>query len=264
MQFNDKLTIDTRRRTRDGYSVVTARVARGGNVQLYSGAEVGKPEMSVVRVYRPADEVFAKSTMDSFAHKPVTVGHPDQHVSADNWRQHAVGHIDGEVVREGDFVRVPLILMDAEAIKAVDDGTRELSMGYDCALVWEAGVSPSGQAYDAFQRGIRSNHVAIVSAARGGSELRIGDSARKELGTMTDSQRQSMYDSIRGMPLKDAAALPIFDEVRGLRVSNMDAAEYYAIVNGAVVPAGVVTGDQAMADAAYDQMVADLNGSWRK
>ena len=57
MHLQDKLTIDNKRRTGDGFLVVNARVARAGNVQAYTGAEVGKPEMATVRVYRPADEV---------------------------------------------------------------------------------------------------------------------------------------------------------------------------------------------------------------
>lgn len=261
MFFSDKLTIDERRRTKDGYAVLTAKVARAGNVQLYAGSEVGKPEMSVVRVYRPADEVFSADTMNSFAHKPVTVGHPDQHVTADNWRGIAAGWTDGEVIREGDFVRVSMLLADASAIKAVEDGTRELSMGYDCSLTWESGVSPSGEAYDAIQRGIRSNHVAIVSAARGGPELRIGDSAQRDLQTMTDGERQAMRDSIHGMDLEKAAGLPLFDDVRGTFTGGIPSEQYYAMAYGAV-PAACATAD-AKRDAAYDQMVHHIANAYR-
>jgi hypothetical protein len=256
MFLSDKLTIDAQRRTKDGYAVLTAKVARAGNVQLYAGSEVGKPEMSVVRVYRPADEVFSADTMRSFAHKPVTVGHPDRHVTADNWQGIAKGWTDGEVLKEGEFVRVSMLLADAEAIKAVESGTRELSMGYDCSLSWEDGVSPLGEAYDAIQRGIRSNHVAIVAAAWGGPELRIGDSARKTLSTMTDAEKQAMRDSVYGMPYDKAAELPLFDDVRGGTISGMPAEQYFALSYGAS-PA-TPTDDAVKAAAAYDQMVHDM------
>ncbi len=262
MHMQDRLTIDTKRRTADGYLTVNARVARAGNVQLYSGAEVGKLDMQTVRVFRPEDEVFSKDTMQSFAHRPVTLGHPNKPVTAINWRDVAKGWSDGEVARDGEFIRVSMLLADADAIKAIEDGTRELSMGYDCSLDWTSGVSPSGEAYDAVQRGIRSNHIAVVPQARGGAELRIGDSAsgdRKELHMMTDGEKQTMRDSVRTMTVTQAATLPLYDGVRGCVAGGMAADRYYAIVDGAQ-PDPISEG-QARAQAAYDQMVSDLSSS---
>jgi hypothetical protein len=266
MHLNDRLTIDAKRRTNDGYLVVNARVARADNIQLYAGDEVGKPDMSVVRVFRPADEVFATDTMESFAHRPVTLGHPAQAVSATNWRDVAKGWSDAEVVRDGEFVRVSMLLADAETILAVENGTRELSMGYDCQLDWKSGVTPTGEAYDAIQRKIRSNHIAVVPQARGGKELRIGDSAgdRKELHMMTDTEQRAMRDSVRGMPLSKASALPIYDSVRGAVTSGMPAERYVAILDGAVVDASPEMQDAiAKRDAAYNDSVRDLNNRWR-
>ena len=109
MHLQDKLTIDDKRRTRDGYMTVNARVARAGNVQVYGGSEVGRPDLATVRVYRPAAEVFSADTMQSFAHRPVTFGHPTQTVSSTNWRDVAKGWSDGEVIRDGEFVRVSML-----------------------------------------------------------------------------------------------------------------------------------------------------------
>ncbi|WP_165909336.1 DUF2213 domain-containing protein [Shinella sp. JR1-6] len=264
MHLQDKLTIDDKRRTGDGYLVVNARVARADNVQLYTGAEVGKPEMATVRVFRPAAEVFSADTMKSFAHRPVTLGHPSSAVSSINWRDVAKGWSDGEVARDGDFIRVSMLLADEPTIKEIDAGTRELSMGYDCTLDWTPGKSPSGEAYDAIQRGIRSNHIAVVPQARGGSELRIGDSGRKDLKTMTDAEKQTMRDSVRGMPLAQAAALPIFDDVRGIWHQGMKAEEYFAITAGAVVDANELTGDAKASNDAYEKMVADMNTAYHE
>ncbi|APO67252.1 hypothetical protein IE4872_CH01610 [Rhizobium gallicum] len=266
MHLQDKLTIDEKRRTRDGYLTVNARVARAGNVQLYTGAEVGRPDLATVRVYRPADEVFSADTMQSFAHRPVTLGHPSQSVSSTNWRDVAKGWSDGEVVRDGEFVRVSMLLADADTIAAVENGTRELSMGYDCSLDWTSGTSPSGEAYDAIQRGIRSNHIACVPQARGGSELRIGDSAggnRKELHMMNDAEQRNMRDSVRGMSLDQAAALPIYDNVRGAVMSGMPAEKYCAIIDGAIAGGQGMTNDQARVEAARDAMIDSYN-DWRK
>lgn len=263
MRLQDKLTIDGTRRTRDGYMTVNARVARADNVQVYAGWEVGKPDMQTVRVFRPADEVFSTDTMQSFAHRPVTLDHPDEAVSAANWCDVAKGWSDGEVARDGEFIRVSMLLADATAIEAVEKGKRELSMGYDCTLDWTAGNSPSGEPYDAVQRGIRSNHIAIVKQARGGTDLRIGDSGRRELAMMTDAEQRAMYDSVKGMPLADAMALPIFDGIRGSIVSGMEAERYYAIINGASVADRQKTADEIACDQAYAKMVADMANAHR-
>lgn len=162
------------RMTQDGYLAAWPRVARTG-IQLYKGSEVGRPNMEVVRVYRPETEVFSSDAMHTFAYRPVTNDHPDVPVSSKNWKEFAVGQTGSDVARDGDFLRVPMLLMDEAAIGDVRDGKKELSVGYKAALKWEAGTAPNGQQYDAVQTAIRANHIAIVSMARGGPKLRIGD-----------------------------------------------------------------------------------------
>ena len=176
MAFIDTAPVLSTRVTDDGYLVAVVKAARTG-IQDYLGSELGKPEKAVVRVYRPEDQVFDKDSMATYAHKPVTNNHPAQAVNASNWRDVSVGSIGDEVARDGDFIRVPLVVMDQSAIQDIQGGKRELSAGYTCDLAWEAGEAPDGTAYDAVQRNIRINHVAIVQRGRAGSEARIGDSA---------------------------------------------------------------------------------------
>lgn len=175
MLFTDKIALSGTRRTGDGYLVADARVARTG-IQVYAGREVGKPELDQVRVFRPEAEVFSTDALASFAHRPVTNDHPAEAVGARNWKQHSVGMTGGEIARDGEFVRVPMTVMDQAAIDAVEAGKRELSMGYACDLDFTAGTTPAGEAYDAIQKNIRGNHLAIVDAGRAGPQCRIGDS----------------------------------------------------------------------------------------
>ena len=174
MQFFDTAPLTGVRVTRDGYLVADARSARCG-IQIYSGAALGRPDTESVRVWRPEDEVFHSDAMASMAHRPVTVDHPPQPVDATNWKRLSVGQTGDQIARDGDFIRVPLALMDASAIRAVVDGKRQLSWGYVCALDWTPGVTPGGESYDAVQRSIRCNHLAVVDAARAGPDCRIGD-----------------------------------------------------------------------------------------
>jgi hypothetical protein len=201
MQFTDAVTVSGTRRTAEGYLIADANAVRSG-IQLYAGSEVGKPELPVVRVYRAEDQVRDVNSLRSFSHAPVTLDHPTELVTADNWKALAVGEVSTEAAWDGSRIRLPLILKDGAAIKEVEAGKRELSAGYTCDLVWEAGKTPSGEAYDARQTNIRANHVAIVDRGRAGSECRIGDADRHVWGpapiTPTpEKETRAMSDALR-------------------------------------------------------------------
>lgn len=178
MILYDTFTVDSVRRTEDGYLAAFARVARTG-IQEYKGSELGRPDLDVVRVYRSPEEVFAPDALRSFAHRPVTLKHPPVPVTAKNWKKYGGGQTGDEVVRDGEYVRVPMVMMDQALISAYERGTKQLSMGYSTDLKWRTGVVDSGpdagQSYDAVQTAIRGNHLAVVPLARGGDQLRIGD-----------------------------------------------------------------------------------------
>lgn len=216
MKFTDRATVTGLRKTADGYMVGEVRCARTG-CQTYHGSEIGLVDAGMITVYRPEEAVFAKDSMATFAGKPVTVGHPAEPVTADNWKTHAVGDI-GEADRDGEFVRVPIKLMAAAAIQAVQDGIREISMGYTTPLEVRGGVAPDGTKYQAVQTGpIRINHLALVPKARGGSELRIGDGADQwgaaPVITTSKPKGDTMSDALKTVVLGDQAAQVAADSV---------------------------------------------------
>lgn len=186
-EFNETIVLDAKfldnkdtqlRETSDGYLICMPRIARTG-IQEYLGVEMGKPDMETIRVYRPEGEVFSKDALKTLAGKPVTIEHPNDHVNSQNWRDLAVGYIGNDVLRDGEFIRVPLHLMDAEAIKEVRSGRSQLSVGYSAVVEWGDGVTDKGEKYNATQTAIRANHVAITHTARGGPKLRMGDNDRR-------------------------------------------------------------------------------------
>ena len=199
-QVQDRAPLEKVRKLSDGRLTAVVRFARSG-VYQYQGAEVGRPGLSTVNVYRPEDEVFSQDSMASFAHKAVTLSHPGQPVDAENWKAVAVGYTDGRVARDGGFVEIPLMVADAAAVAAYESGTAtELSAGYSCNLVWQDGVAPDGTPYQAIQRGIRGNHIALVARGRAGSECRIGDAAFQESTTMTTEQIRNAVRDARYLP----------------------------------------------------------------
>ena len=207
-KFTDSMTGGALRETDDGWAV-QARVARGGNVQVYLGSEMGMEDRNTVRVYRPESEVFSRDAIATYARKPITMGHPDGGVTPETWADLAVGEIDRDVMRDGEFVSVPLLFRDAKAVQKMEDmDARELSMGYSAEINMEDGVSPSGEAYDAIMTDFKMNHVAVVPVARGGSELRIGDGASKWGAapiTVSDKKEDHMSDALKTVVLGDKA-----------------------------------------------------------
>lgn len=126
------------------------------------------------REYRPPSEVFDPKSLASFQMAPVTDDHPPPgKITADNARKHAVGMVGESVRQDGEHVAAPLMIMDAATIRKVRAGKVELSCGYDCDTDETPGHAPSGERYDAIQRNIRGNHVALVDVARAGRTAKL-------------------------------------------------------------------------------------------
>ena len=262
VQLADRVSIIDKGRSADGFLKVRARSARAG-VYDYLGIEVDpegrnfKPN-DIVKVYRPADEVFSKASLASFIARPITNDHPVEPVTADNWKQHARGAIFG-AVRDGDYVGFDLAFMDAGTISAIDAGKRELSNGYSCDLSIEDGISPDGTPYQAVQRNIRGNHVALVDRGRAGSECRIKDARwavcdanLAAFAAFNPEEKPAMAEiiTIDGLPisLADEAA------VRAV-IAKKDAA--LADANAALADAKTALTTEQGKVAALEQQVAD-------
>ena len=180
MFLADKYQITTEREyTDEGFLKVPARISRTG-IQEYFAIEMGltdRDPKDKVRVYRPEEEVFTDSSLNSFTNKPVTNNHPPELVNTNNSRQYTVGMSGHEVVRDGDFVKTILHITDAEAISNIEAGKVELSNGYTADIEWTPGVTPEGEQYDAVQRNIKGNHIAIVERGRAGPSCRVADNS---------------------------------------------------------------------------------------
>lgn len=174
-RFIDAVALDGAVDVTDRGLVTVAKAARTG-IQQYLGSEVGRPDISVVSVYRPAEEVFADDALASFSHAPITMDHPSEMVTPENWDSYAVGEVSTAAEIDRKWISLPLIVKSATAIDAVQNGKRQLSAGYSCKIDWTAGVTDDGERYDAIQRNIKINHIAIVDNARAGPDARIGDS----------------------------------------------------------------------------------------
>ena len=204
LRFTDKAPIGAIRETQDGYITTLARAVRTG-VQEYVGTELGLMHSDWIRVYRPPSEVFSADSLGTFSHAPVTMDHPNELVTSDNWKDLAVGEVSTEALRDGEFIALPLILKDADAIAKVKDGKVELSAGYMAVLDHTSGITPDGEPYDAIQTKIRINHLAIVDNARAGHKARIGDAAPTWGATPTTPEKGAEMPDLKTVVVGDKA-----------------------------------------------------------
>ena len=252
-RFIEDAQLSGSRITTDGYLVASVLCARTG-IQDYLGTELDKPDMPIVRVYRPESSVFAKDSLSTFAGKPTTNDHPPVQVTADNWREYAVGSIGEEVLRDGEYIRVPITLMDAATIKAVRDGKREISMGYDMELDWTPGATSDGQAYDAVMTNLRMNHLAIVDRGRAGSRARIGDKSPWGVAPLNTDDRKPPIMTTRKIVV-DGLTIETTDQ--GAEAIGKLQAEKQSIADAR--DAAIAAKDAEL--AAKDAKIADLENS---
>ena len=155
--------------TAQGFLKIPATLAKVG-IYNYT-REDGVPRRELI----PHEEVFNTESMNSLSDCPVTLNHPPEKVNPKNVNFYQVGHVATNLKkRENKFIDGNTIVTSQNAIDEVtsDYGPVELSSGYTNDLIIEPGIY-NGQHYDAIQRNIRYNHVAIVHRGRHGHDVKL-------------------------------------------------------------------------------------------
>lgn len=156
---------------------------------------------SLRRELRLPDEVFKADSVQSFALAPVTDEHPPRFLDSKNTKDFARGSVAGTLRRDGEFIAGELLITDAELVEKLERGdAREISCGYHCDLEDAPGVTADGLRYDAVQRNIRGNHVAIVAKGRAGPEARVRMDGALEAIDSETVQPGSGRDTDRAVP----------------------------------------------------------------
>lgn len=148
------------------------------------------PDGSQRREFRPASEVFAPESLETYSGKPITLGHTT--VNSKNAKGVVVGATSGVGQREDAEVKCPLTVFDHDSIeRAKRRQNAELSVGYTSIDIdkpgWgneitgeyffddektdadEGRLKGDGWVkFDAVQTTIRVNHIAMVFRGRAG------------------------------------------------------------------------------------------------
>ena len=128
------------------------------------------PGGGVQRELRPPEEVFANDSLNSLKLIPLTNNHPKEAVTSENIKKLQKGFVGDEILTDSYHVSAPIAITDEDTVMDVKDGKRSLSCGYRARLDYTPGTW-MGVEYDAVQRDIRYNHVAVVSKGRAGDAV---------------------------------------------------------------------------------------------
>lgn len=215
----DKSSAFTPVRRDDGSVRVQANLTRTG-VFTYRQAN-GQPW----RELRLADEVFSPDSLASYAGKTLTVGHPGD-VNSENWSDLAVGDVRDDAKPDGIFVRATVQINDGKTVSRVCDKKElsELSCGYTCEIENVSGEW-EGQHYDAIQRNIRLNHVALgpKNWGRAGGEVKLLLDSRAD--ALVEDSSEGSLDSITMDLAKALEELGVAKAESAAQKSRADAAE---------------------------------------
>lgn len=160
--------------------------------------EVG-PDGTVV-IVREAKEVFEPKTLASFEGKSITIQHPKDFVSPENWKELTHGVVQnvrkGSGSQENDLV-ADFLITEKTAIGLVKNGLREVSCGYEAEYT-QTGIGRG------FQSNIIGNHVALVDEGRAGSSYAIHDHKGKGLEMTLAEKIKSIFAKAQDEALKVA------------------------------------------------------------
>ena len=144
----------------------------------YLGKQIS-PELEpdkIYMVYRPASELTSEETIESFNGVPFIDEHEMIGEGFTKYDDRPAGGVLFNVKADGGVLKGDFKIFSEELQEEISNGKKELSLGYLCDYELEKGVW-KGQRYDAIQKNIRGNHVALVNHGRMGSDVRVYDKA---------------------------------------------------------------------------------------
>lgn len=202
----------------NGYIEIKDNPISKEGVFEYSGAQIGltgDDANRIFKVYRPASELADPECIASFRLLPFV----DEHAMLGSEelgltpaeRKGVQGFIGEQVHFDPPYLRGNIKILSESVKRLIAEGKRELSPGYRCVYELTPGVF-DGQTYDAIQRRIRGNHLALVQEGRTGSDVAVLDKMTftidaKELAAMADETTNAGGDN-------DARLKELIDELK--------------------------------------------------
>jgi hypothetical protein len=210
--------------TLEGFLSAECKAARVG-VQDYIN-----PDGSTRRELRLPEDVFDAASMATYRLRPMTNTHPIDLVNSDNAGEHVIGSVGDARKFDDTWIALPVMIYDGKAVADAKAGRSQISVGYTCAVIDEAGEHPQYGRFDSRQTAIRVNHVALVDAARAGPQARLRLDSTGNAVLASESSTPSRVEKPMPKTIRvDAATFPANDD-------NADAIQL--AIDGAAKAAG--------------------------
>ena len=202
----DTLSLDAapsmRSKDANGFLHVASSNISKETVNPYYGREIpgweerGLDPDHIFYGYRAGEELAkAAKTFDGL---PLLIDHHIEDAEAPQ-KEYRVGSLGTDARWEAPYLKNSLIVTDAEAIRAIEDGRmKELSCAYRYEPDWTPGTF-EGVPYDFVMRDIKGNHVALVEEGRAGADVVVADSAPREtITTKLENAMKGFLSRFRG------------------------------------------------------------------
>jgi len=185
---------------------------------------------SLRRELRDPDEVFKAVSLKTMEMIPITLGHPQAGiVNSDNAKELQVGQTGENIRVDSPYIRSTMTINQEQAINNVRAGNEELSLGYTLQLDETPGEW-RGERYDAIQRNIEYNHLAIVPKARAGKEARITLDSNEAVQTNQQTEKEPEMETknlikvnVDGLPYDAAPEVDKFIAKQTSRIDGLEA-----------------------------------------
>lgn len=238
VQRLDSISLDQTYFTDEGYLVDHPIVTSTGIFEYMN------PDGSMRRELRLPEDVFAPESLKTYRGKPIIITHDAGYVDKDNVEEEQIGTILSEGYQDSDDVRAEIIIHDTDAMK--ECGLRELSLGYNLRLEETPGVW-NGQPYDAIQRDIVINHLALVGSARAGEQARLNIDARDKKTTLKGGKIMATTKR------KDGDMMSPEDLTAAVKAFQQRRAERMGATDNDVAPEKPVGDDESVAEKVADE-----------
>lgn len=200
----------------NGYITIKDNPISKVGVFQYSGAQIGTPEQieqgiidpaKIYNVFRPAEELSAPECIESFKLVPWTNEHAmlgPSNKGLTPAEQKGVSGVTGEEVYfdpEDGYLKSNLkVFSESMANLIQQNAKKELSMGYRCVYDLIQGEY-NGEKYDAVQRKLRGNHLALVESGRAGPDVAVLDHFKftldeNEIKKMSEEKKPSLEEAV--------------------------------------------------------------------
>lgn len=247
--FTSKLDQNHRwQETPDGFLRCTARVLKTGLMRYHADELTNVPEHLKGKFFNmlvTAEEMSAPETLHSLETAQVVPG-SHEWVTPENAGTVSKGQAAGAPVVDGEFLVSDLLVTDPATMEDIKSGKLpEISGGYHAATDFSPGEF-EGQQYDAVQRGIIFNHVAVIPAGmgRGGSDVKI-----------INEKTQATNTQLGGIKMELVKV-----RLRNGRFINTDEEGAKAVEGDKEETAGAITGAEEKSSKTYEQTATELEG----